>query len=102
MMEMITKKLTLMRIESMPNVTLMPHTTVKQFGAGGVEVEQDGTKINLQPFQTVIFSSGMLPANPPEEMLCRDVANVEVIGDAHAVKDIFTAVHAGYTLALKY
>jgi hypothetical protein len=37
MMEMITKKLTLMGIEEMPNVIPMPHTTVKKFSADGVE-----------------------------------------------------------------
>jgi NADPH-dependent 2,4-dienoyl-CoA reductase/sulfur reductase-like enzyme len=39
MMEMITKKLTLMHIDQMDNVNLMPHTTVKAFesrqGGGG-------------------------------------------------------------------
>ena len=32
-MEMITKKLTLMRIDQMENVTLMPHTAVKALSA---------------------------------------------------------------------
>jgi hypothetical protein len=27
---------------------------------------------------------------------------MEIIGDAKEVQDIFTAVHAGYNLALKY
>lgn len=102
MMEMITRKLTLMRIGKMPHVTLMPHTTVKRFGTDGVEVEQDDVKSILQPFQTVIFSSGMLSAAAPDENLCGNVAKVEVIGDAREVKDIFTAVHAGYGLAQKY
>lgn len=102
MMEMITKKLTLMRIEKMPNVTLMPHTTVKKFSTDGVEIEQDEKKIVLKPFQTVILSSGMISAEAPDENLCSNVAAVEVIGDAHSVKDIFTAVHAGYALAQKY
>ena len=60
MMEMITKKLTLMQIEQMPNVTLMPHTTVTRFSADGVTVEKDGEKMSLEPFQTVILASGML------------------------------------------
>ncbi|WP_319406728.1 FAD-dependent oxidoreductase [uncultured Desulfosarcina sp.] len=102
MMEMITKKLTLMRIEQMSNVTLMPHTTVKGFETGKVVVEKDGGTIELAPFDTVIFASGMLSAPGPEPAIAQAVPSVEVIGDAENVMDIFTAVHAGYALASKY
>jgi pyruvate/2-oxoglutarate dehydrogenase complex dihydrolipoamide dehydrogenase (E3) component len=64
-MEMITRKLTLKRIDNMPNVTLMPHTGVKEFTADGVQVEKDGETIFLEPFQTIILASGMLPAPSP-------------------------------------
>jgi NADPH-dependent 2,4-dienoyl-CoA reductase/sulfur reductase-like enzyme len=102
MMEMITRKLTLMRIDQMPNVTLMPHTAVKQFGADTVAVEKDGEMMTLEPFQTVILASGMLSAPEPDEAIKKVVANIEVIGDACEVQDIFTAVKAGYELACKY
>ena len=102
MMEVITKKLTLMRIEQMSNVTLMPHTTVKGFETGKVLVEKDGGTIELAPFDTVIFASGMLSAPGPEPAIAQAVPSVEVIGDAERVMDIYTAVHAGYGLALKY
>ena len=102
MMEMITKKLTLMRIKQMPSVTLMPHTTVKRFTEDGVEVEKDGEKINLDPFQTVIVASGMLSVPEPDADIQKGVPTVEVIGDAEKVVDIFTAVHTGYELAARY
>lgn len=102
MMEMITKKLTLMRIDRMPNVTLMPHTTVKGFTAGGVEVEKDGAQILLSPFQTVILSAGMLSAPGPDATIREIVATIEIIGDAVNVMDIYSAVHAGYELAVEY
>jgi len=102
MMEMITRKLTLMRIEQMSNVTLMPHTTVKAFLADGVEVEQDGEKKRLVPFQTVIPASGMHPAPGPDADIQNAVAKLEIIGDANEVQDIFSAVHAGYELARRY
>jgi len=102
MMEMITKKLTLMRIGQMPNVTLMPHTTVKSFEADTVKLEQDGEKITQEPFQTVILASGMLSAPEPDATIGQAVSNVETIGDAHNVMDIYAAVHAGYELAVKY
>ena len=102
MMEMITKKLALMRIEQMSNVRLMPHTTVKNFKAEGVEVEQDGEKKILSPFQTVILASGMSSAPGPDEDIQKAVGNLEIIGDANEVRDIFSAVHAGYELSRKY
>ncbi len=102
MMEMITKKLALMRIGQMENVTLMPHTTVKAFKTDRVEVEKDGEGLTLQPFQTVILASGMLSAPGPDGDMVNRVPKVEIIGDAREVQDIFRAVHAGYDLALKY
>ena len=102
MMEMITKKLTLMRIDQMPNVTLMPHTTVNAFKTDRVEVEKDKELIALEPFQTVILASGMRSAPEPDEDIKKAFSTIEVIGDAHEVQDIFTAIHAGYELAKKY
>ncbi|MBW2041139.1 MAG: FAD-dependent oxidoreductase [Deltaproteobacteria bacterium] len=102
MMEMITKKLALMRIEQMPKVKLMPHTTVKAFRTDGVDLEQDGQSKRLPPFQTVILASGMLSAPGPTEDIKRLVGRLEIIGDADKVQDIYSAVHAGYELALAY
>mgnify|MGYP000004660898 CR=1 FL=1 len=102
MMEMITRKLTLMRIEQMDNVTLMPHTTVIEFKEKNVEIEKDGERILLEPFQSIILASGMQPASEPDERIANEVSMMEIIGDAKEVQDIFTAVHAGYNLALKY
>jgi len=102
MMEMITKKLALMRIGQMDKVTLMPHTTVKEFKSDSVEVEKDGEDITLEPFRTVILSSGMLSAPGPDKDIMNAVPKTEIIGDAGEVQDIFSAIHAGYDLALKY
>ncbi|MFO7556519.1 MAG: FAD-dependent oxidoreductase [Desulfobacterales bacterium] len=102
MMEMITRKLALMRIEQMDRVTLMPHTTVKEFRDGGVEIEKDGKKMYLEPFQSIILASGMQSASGPDEQITKAVSMMEIIGDARKVQDIFNAVHAGYNLALKY
>jgi 2,4-dienoyl-CoA reductase-like NADH-dependent reductase (Old Yellow Enzyme family)/thioredoxin reductase len=102
MMEMITKNLTLMRIGQIPKVTLMPHTTVKAFLPQTVDIEQDGVSMSLEPFQTVILSSGTVPAPGPDEEIREIVPKVEIIGDARKPQDIFTAVQAGYTLAQSY
>jgi 2,4-dienoyl-CoA reductase-like NADH-dependent reductase (Old Yellow Enzyme family)/thioredoxin reductase len=102
MMEMITKSLALARISQIPKVTLMPHTTVKAFSPKTVDIEQDGAKMSLEPFQTVILSSGTVSAPGPDEGIREIVSKIEIIGDAEEPKDIFTAVHAGYVLAQKY
>ena len=102
MMEMITKKLTLMRIDQMDKVTLMPHTTVKSLSPEKTVVEKDGEMVELEAFQTVILCSGMLPMPGPGEELLKFVPTVETIGDAAQVRDIYTAIHAGYDLAAKY
>jgi NADPH-dependent 2,4-dienoyl-CoA reductase/sulfur reductase-like enzyme len=102
MMEMITRKLTLMRIGQMSEVTLMPHTTVKAFFPRTVDIEQDGVGMSLEPFQTVILASGMVSASDPDEEIRKSVSIIETIGDARNVQDIFTAVQAGYQLAQTY
>ena len=102
MMEMITKNLALMRIGQMPKVTLMPHTTVKAFLPRTVDIEQDGVRMSLEPFQTVILSSGTVPAPGPDQEIRKIVPKVEIIGDAREPQDIFTAVQAGYELAQSY
>jgi 2,4-dienoyl-CoA reductase-like NADH-dependent reductase (Old Yellow Enzyme family)/thioredoxin reductase len=102
MMEMITKNLALMRIGQIPKVTLMPHTTVKAFLPQTVDIEQDGVRMSLEPFQTVILSSGTVSAPGPDDEIRTMVSKVETIGDAGEPRDIFTAVQAGYALAKRY
>jgi 2,4-dienoyl-CoA reductase-like NADH-dependent reductase (Old Yellow Enzyme family)/thioredoxin reductase len=102
MMEMITRNLALMRIKQMPRVTLMPHTTVKAFFPHTVDIEQDGVRMSLEPFQTVILSSGTVSAPGPDEEIRKSVPKVEIIGDARDPQDIFAATHAGYSLAQSY
>lgn len=101
-MDMISKKMAMMRIEQLPNISLMPHTTVKGFFEHCVEVEKDGQLVVLDPFQTVILASGMLPAAGPDETLKSLVPKIEVIGDAREVNDIFHAVQDGYELAGRF
>lgn len=101
-MDMLGKKMTLMKIDKMPKVTLMPLTTVLGFSVDRVDIDQNGKRLSMEPFQTVILSSGMLSASGPDETIAGIVPRIEVIGDAHEVKDIFNAVLAGYDLALRY
>jgi 2,4-dienoyl-CoA reductase-like NADH-dependent reductase (Old Yellow Enzyme family)/thioredoxin reductase len=102
MMEMITKNLVLKRIGEMENVILMPHTTVRAFLEKSVDIEQDGVRMSLESFQTVILASGMISAPGPNEEIRKLASRIEIIGDAREVQDIFSAVRAGYELATKY
>ncbi|RKX81106.1 MAG: NADH:flavin oxidoreductase, partial [Spirochaetes bacterium] len=81
-MEMITKKLILKRIGEMHNVTVSPHTTVKEFKRDSVEIEKDGKIIQWEPFDTVILASGLRPASGLPQGIKSAVQNVEIIGDA--------------------
>ena len=56
----------------------------------------------LEPFETVIFASGMISAPGPDEKVRKSVPRIEVIGDAGVVNDIFSSVQAGYRLSLDY
>ncbi|MBW2031406.1 MAG: FAD-dependent oxidoreductase [Deltaproteobacteria bacterium] len=102
MMEMITRNLTLKRIGEMGNVVVMPHTTVKAFLEMSVDIEQDGVRMSLEPFQTVVVASGMIPTPGPDEEIRNLVSSIEIIGDAREVLDIFSAMRSGYELATKY
>jgi hypothetical protein len=86
----------------MPKVTLMPHTTVKAFFPHTVDIEQDGVRMSLEPFQTVILASGTVSAQGPGQEIESSVSKIEVIGDAKEVADIFSATQAGYQLACRY
>jgi len=102
MMEMITRNLALKRIGKMGNVIIIPHTTVMAFLEKSVDITQDGARMSLEPFQTVILASGMLSALGPDEEIRNLVSSIEIIGDAREVQDIFSAMRAGYELATKY
>jgi hypothetical protein len=72
------------------------------FGETRVEIEQEGMKRTLAPFQIVVLASGMLPAEGPDEEIRAVVPKIALIGDAGNVGDIFSATRAGYPLALRY
>jgi pyruvate/2-oxoglutarate dehydrogenase complex dihydrolipoamide dehydrogenase (E3) component len=60
MMDGITRAILLGVIDTMPNVSIMPHTTVVAFSSANVEFDLDGTRIFLKPFATVVLANGMV------------------------------------------
>ncbi len=101
-MEAISKKLCLSRISKMPNVSLLPLTTVIEFTEEGVWIKREEQEQMLEKFDTVIVCAGMEPLCPLPQEIKDNVKNVETIGDAMETADIYSAVHAGYDCALKY
>ncbi|MBN1664312.1 MAG: FAD-dependent oxidoreductase [Deltaproteobacteria bacterium] len=101
-MSAITRNLTMKRIDQMPQLTLMPHTTVIAFTEKTVEVERDGVRMSLEPFDTVILASGMASVPGPGKDIKDEVSHIEIIGDAREVQDIYAATEAGWQVALKY
>jgi pyruvate/2-oxoglutarate dehydrogenase complex dihydrolipoamide dehydrogenase (E3) component len=98
-MEMVTRKLILMRLDKMENVKISPHTTVKEFSEDSVIVEIDGKTENWEKFDTVILASGLLPGEKPSEEIYSMVKNVVLLGDCDHVSDIYEAVHSAYEMA---
>ncbi len=101
-MEPISKKLCLARIAKMPNISLMPLTTVLQFTDEGVWIRREEQEQMLEKFDTAIVCAGVMPAQGPPEGVSEQDLKIEIIGDAHQTADIYSAVKAGYELALKY
>jgi 2,4-dienoyl-CoA reductase-like NADH-dependent reductase (Old Yellow Enzyme family)/thioredoxin reductase len=101
-MEPISKKLCLARISKMPNVSVFPLTTVLEFTDKGVRIIREDQEQMLEKFDTVILCAGMIPAEGPSDDVAAEAPKIEIIGDANEPGDIYSAVKAGYELALKY
>jgi hypothetical protein len=86
----------------MPNVTLMPLTTVLEFKNDHVRIRNKDQETELPLFDAVIFCAGMLPQGEAPQEVTRKAGQQEVVGDAYEVGDIYSAVHAGYELAMKH
>jgi 2,4-dienoyl-CoA reductase-like NADH-dependent reductase (Old Yellow Enzyme family)/thioredoxin reductase len=101
-MEPVSKKLCLTRISKMSNVTLLPLTTVLEFTNDLVRIRNKDQETGLPLFDTVILCAGMLPQSEAPREVAGKVGQIEVVGDAYEARDIYSAVHAGYELAMKH
>ncbi len=99
-MEMVTKKMMMNRLKGNSNMIIMPETTVLSFGETGIRVLHQGVEKTLEPVDTVILASGMLPETELFETLKQQGKPVTLIGDADHPADIFAASQSGYRAAL--
>jgi len=101
-MEPISKKLCMTRIGKMNHVSLMPLTTVLAFNKDHVRIRTKDQETTLPAFSTVILCAGMAPQGDAPPHVSQKGCRLEVVGDASEVRDIYSAVRAGYELAMKY
>jgi len=98
-MEPITKALMMQRLKNKDNIKIMPNTTVMKFSENSVKYKHEGKDGEWGPFDTIIVASGMNPENELYKILKEKGKNANVIGDADEPVDIYSATHAGYSLA---
>ncbi|MGC8502044.1 FAD-dependent oxidoreductase [Desulfurella sp.] len=93
---------TLARLKNNPNVKIFVATSVEEFTKEGVFARQEDEVINLGKFDTIISSIGTKPNKALYEQIKDKFKNVEIIGDATRVADIYTATQSAYELISRY
>ncbi|AHF96638.1 NADH:flavin oxidoreductase [Desulfurella acetivorans A63] len=98
----LTQDFTLARLKNNPNVKIFVATSVEEFTNEGVFARQEDEVINLGKFDTIISSIGTKPNKALYEQIKDKFKNVEIIGDAAKVADIYTATQSAYELISRY
>ncbi|SDC90226.1 2,4-dienoyl-CoA reductase [Desulfurella multipotens] len=98
----LTQDFTLTRLKNNPNVKIFVATSVEEFTNEGVFARQEDEVINLGKFDTIISSIGTKPNKALYEQIKDKFKNVEIIGDAARVADIYTATQSAYELISRY
>jgi len=98
----LTQDFTLARLKNNPNVKLFVGTSVEEFSSEGVFARQEDEVINLGKFDTIISSIGTKSNRTLYDQIKYKFSNVEIIGDAFKVADIYSATQSAYHLIDKY
>lgn len=98
----LTQDFTLARLKNNPNVKLFVGTSVEEFSQDGVFARQEDEAVSLGKFDTIISSIGTKSNKELYEQIKDKFKNVEIIGDAYKVADIYSATQAAYALIDKY
>ncbi|MBN2438233.1 MAG: FAD-dependent oxidoreductase [Deltaproteobacteria bacterium] len=94
-MDPITRNLMMKRIADHPKLTLMPSTRLIAFTPKGVRATHKEKEVMLDPFNTVIVCSGMVPEDALTEALKEFKGERRIIGDAAAPATIEAAFEQG-------
>jgi thioredoxin reductase len=98
----LTQDFTLARLKNNPNVKMFVGTSVEEFTKEGVFARQEDEVINLGNFDTIISSIGTKSDRTLYEQIKDKFKNIEIIGDAAKVADIYTATQQAYNLIDRY
>jgi len=98
----LTQDFTLARLKNNPNVKMFVGTSVEEFTKEGVFARQEDEVINLGNFDTIISSIGTKSDRTLYEQIKDKFKNIEIIGDAAKVVDIYTATQSAYDLIDRY
>ena len=99
-MEMITRKLTMMRLSKLP-VKIHKETTLVPMENGRAVVKDSSGEHHLGPFDTVVVSVGTRPQDTLSKVLWDRGLDVHVVGDAGELGQVIGAVQSGWEIARK-
>lgn len=81
---------------------MYPRTKVLEYRGNTVLVEkEDGTQVEMGPYEHVLFSMGTRAYNPLGEELEKFVPEVKVVGDAKEARRVVNATREGFDAAME-
>lgn len=90
-MEMITRKLTMMRLQDKP-IEILTQTKIKSYDDGKAIIEDQNGEREIGPFDSLVVAAGTRPNNKLAEELKQKGLDFEMIGDLRALNQIMGAV----------
>ncbi len=101
-LEELPEDFTLARLKTNPKAKIITKARLERFSEDGTIISKDGKQENLGKFDLVVTSIGTKPNKALYEELKDKLNNVEIIGDANKVADIYEATHQAYDIVAKY
>ena len=94
-MEPVGKALLLKRLKAISGVEILTSTTVERIGNEGVSLGTPGGARTIPPVDAVLLAAGLRADSVPDGVRAA-VAEIHVVGDAKAPRDVESAVREGY------
>lgn len=99
-MEMITRKLTMMRLKDKP-IKIMTGSKISRFDDGMATISDTTGQQQIGPFDSLVVAAGTRPNRQLAQALNEQGVNFETIGDAAEVNQIMGAVRSARALLKK-
>ncbi len=101
-LEELPEDFTLARLKNNPKAKILTGARLERFTSEGAIIKKDGKEENLGTFDLIVTSIGTKPNRSLFEQIKDKFENVEIIGDANKVSDIYDATHQAYDLVARY